>query len=284
LSSVPDPRREELELIALGYAEDHTTHQLRRKLHSLTLDQDPDESMRKEEIDKRGVWIQPRAHGMADVFGYLSLDQADAFLQSLQKLADADDCPNPYDQAERTAAQRRADALCGFLDAHCAYSVNVDVVISADALIGDNDWTPEHKRLGPMASDVARKLAWSPDARWQRLVTDPCTGSLVDMASEKYRIPKRIREAVKARDRFCRFPGCHQPAEYFDIDHITPWPRGRTKPDELGGECRRHHVVKTHSAWKVKPERRGAVVDLTWTSPLGRTYTTRPHDYRGPDD
>ena len=252
LGQVPDPRREELELIAVGWAEDLTTHQLRRKLHKLTLDKDPDESIRKQEIDKRGVWIQPRAHGMADVFGYLSAEQAEAFMQALQQRADAPDCPNPYNQAERSDAQRRADALTGWLDQHCTYDITVDVIITADALIGDSQDMPESKRVGPLPVDVARSLAWCPDARWRRLVTDPLTGALTHMSSEDYRIPKAIREAVKARDRFCRFPNCHQPAVYFDIDHTVPWPQGRTRADELNGECRRHHRVKTHAAWKVK--------------------------------
>lgn len=280
LAEVPDPRREELELLAVGYAEDHTTHELRRKLHRLTLDKDPDESIRKEEVDKRGVWIQPRGHGMADIYGYLSLEQADAFLQALQQRANADDCPNPYDQPDRTDAQRRADALTGWLDAHCAYTVNVDVVITADALIGEDDAAPELKGLGPFPVDVARGLAWCPDARWRRLVTDPLTGALTHMSSQKYRIPAQIREAVKARDVHCRFPGCHQPARYFDIDHTRSWPHGPTAADELNGECRRHHVVKTHSAWKVKRIGTGPTIHLRWTSPLGQIHTTRAHDYR----
>lgn len=284
LQDVPDPDRERLELVALGFAEGHTTHQLRRRLHQMCGDADPDETIRGEQIDKRGVWISPRAHGMADVYGYLSLEQAEAFMQSLEQAAAAEDCPDPYGQGEaRSAAQRRADALTGFLDAHCVFDVTVDVVISADALIGDNDWTPELKRRGPIGSEVARMLCWSPDARWRRLVTDPCTGSLVDMAADSYRIPRRIREAVKARDRFCTFPGCHQPAEFFDIDHIQAWPKGKTEASNLSGRCRRHHVVKTHSAWKVSHDPTGPRIDQRWTSPLGQVYMTGAWDYRQPD-
>ena len=56
--------------------------------------------------------------------------------------------------------------------------VTVDVVISADALIGDNDWTPESNAWGPIGSQIARDLCTSPDARWRLLVTDPVTGQL----------------------------------------------------------------------------------------------------------
>ncbi len=280
LADVPDPRREELELIAIGYAESHTTHQLRKKLLRLTLDKDPEETLRKEAVDRRGVWVTPRAHGMADIHGHVSLEQAEAFAQALDQLASSADCPDPYDQGDdRTLDQRRADALAGFLDAHCTWDVRADIVISADCLAGDNDWTPELRRKGPIAAEVARRLVWSADSRWQRLVTDPCTGALVDMNARTYRIPRRLREAVKARDVTCRFPGCHQPAEFLDIDHVLPWPAGRTRPEDLGGECRRHHRVKTHSPWKVR-KRSGPTADMTWTSPLGQTHTTLAFDYR----
>ncbi len=252
LADVPDPAREQLELIALEYAETHTAHQLRRRLLELTCEHDPDEELRDQAVDKRGVWITPRGHGMADVYAYLSAEHAEAFAQALQQLADSPDCADPYEQGDaRTADQRRADALVGFLAAHTTWQVNVDVVIGADALIGDNDLTAHVKRLGPIGSDLARDLCFSPDARWRRLVTDPLSGRLIDMSATSYRIPERIRNAVKARDVTCRFPGCHQPAEYFDIDHIVPWPRGKTQVCDLAGECRRHHRVKTHSAWKV---------------------------------
>jgi hypothetical protein len=217
---------------------------------------------------------------MADVHGYVSAEQAEAFLQSLEQFAQTSDA-DPYEQGDaRTKDQRLADALAGFLDTHCTWQVSADIVISAACLAGDTDWTPELKRRGPIASQIARNLVWSADARWQRLVTDPCTGALVDMNAESYRIPKRIREAVKARDVTCYFPGCHQPAEYFDIDHIRPWPQGATTPSELGGGCRRHHRTKTHSPWRLTHDPGRPTVDRVWHSPLGQTYTTRAHDYR----
>lgn len=71
-----------------------------------------------------------------------------------------------------TADRRRADTLVGFLDTHTTVAVTVDVVISADALIADNASTPQSERLGPIASEVARDLCTSPDARRRRPVTD----------------------------------------------------------------------------------------------------------------
>ncbi len=280
LASVPDPRREELELIAIGYAHTHTGHQLRKKLLSLTC-QDPDDTLRRQAIDRRGVWVQPAGHGMADIFAYVSAEHAEIFLQALAKLAGAGDCADPYEQGDaRTAAQRQADALVGFLDLHTTVDVTVDVVISADALIGDNDWTPHSKRLGPIGSQIARDLCTSPDARWRRLVTDPVTGQLQAMGTLKYRIPDHIRHAVKARDLTCRFPGCHARAEYFDCDHIIAHPAGQTCPENLAGLCRRHHRTKTFTAWKAHRDQQTPTHDLIWTSPLGNTHRTTAHRYQ----
>lgn len=280
LQEIPDPRREHLELLAIDYALDHTGHQLHARLLQMTGDADPDGTLRKKALDDRGVWITPRGHGMADIHAYLSAEQAEAFMQGLEQLADSPQCPDPHGQGEgRRTAQRLADALSGFLAEHTTWDVAVDVVISADALLGDNDWTPRIRQLGPVASDIARDLCFSPDARWRRLVTDPLTGTLVDMSAQTYRIPKRIREAVKARDVTCRFPGCHQPAEYLDCDHIVPWPAGRTRAVDLAGECRRHHRVKTHSAWKVVHDPDSPTHDMVWTSPLKTRHRTTAHNY-----
>lgn len=280
LAEVPDPRREELELIAIGFGEEHTTHQLRKKLLSLTVENDPDEALRKEAIDRREVWIEPAAHGMAHVGAYISAEQAEAFVAALEKMAAAPDCADPYGQGDaRSKGQRLADALVGFLQEHVEVQVSVDVVISADHLVGDNDWTPESKRLGPIGSEIARDLCMSPDARWRRLVTDPVSGELVAMGTSAYRIPTHLREAIKARDVSCRFPGCHARAEFFDCDHIVPHPAGGTCADNLAGLCRRHHRTKTFSAWKVERDPRAPRHELVWTSPLGRTHRTTSRRY-----
>jgi len=284
LHEVPDPRREHLELLAIQYALDHTPHQLRRYLLGLTCDRDPDATLRKKALDNRGVSVIARGHGMADISAYVSIEVAEAFMQALEALVASPECPDPYSQGdERTKEQRCADALAGFLTTHCSYRINVDVVIPADTLVGDNEYGAESKRLGPITSDLARALCFSPDARWRRLVTDPLSGRLVDLSAETYRIPERIRNAIKARDLTCRFPGCHRRAEYADCDHIVPHPKGQTCATNLAGLCRHHHRIKTHSAWKVKHDPSKPTHDMVWTSPLGTMHKTTAHNYHRRD-
>ncbi len=90
-----------------------------------------------------------------------------------------------------------------------------------------------------------------------------------------YRPSKRMAKRIRARDRRCRFPGCTVAAVFCDLDHVRPWPRGRTADDNLLCLCRRHHRVKQRPGWSVTLTPDGIA---TWTDPTGRTRTTHPVD------
>jgi hypothetical protein len=90
-----------------------------------------------------------------------------------------------------------------------------------------------------------------------------------------YRPSAKLARFVRSRDLSCRFPGCTEPAEFCDIDHVIPYPLGATHPSNLACLCRKHHHLKTFWAgdWELRLLPDGAAV---WTSPTGRTYTTHP--------
>jgi len=128
------------------------------------------------------------------------------------------------------------------------------------------------------SADAARRLAQ--DADWQRFVHD--SNGLLCGISPAYRFPDPLRRLLAAAYQTCTFPGCPVPAGDCDIDHLTPW-----KPDHQGGPThlgngeplnRRHHNDVTHAGWD--SARDPGTGNITWTSPLGQTATTRPHDYR----
>lgn len=51
--------------------------------------------------------------------------------------------------------------------------------------------------------------------------------------------------ALLVRDGGGRWPGCHIPAAWCDIDHLVPWEDGgRTDLDNLTLWCRHHHTRK----------------------------------------
>ncbi len=123
----------------------------------------------------------------------------------------------------------------------------------------------------PIDTDTARILAGGATA-WERVLTHPITGAI--LAVDRYRPNADLRRLLHARDSRCRFPTCGLPPRTQDLDHtIDAAFGGATEEGNLGGLCRRHHVLKHQTAWKVK--QRGAGV-LEWTGPTGSTYIDRP--------
>ena len=123
----------------------------------------------------------------------------------------------------------------------------------------------------PIDTHTARILAGGATA-WERVLTHPVTGAI--LAVDHYRPNADLRRLLHARDSRCRFPTCGLPPATQDLDHtIDAAYGGSTEEGNLGGLCRRHHVLKHQTAWTVK--QRGAGI-LEWTSPVGRTYIDRP--------
>ncbi|UJL31132.1 DUF222 domain-containing protein [Mycobacterium sp. TJFP1] len=89
-----------------------------------------------------------------------------------------------------------------------------------------------------------------------------------------YRPSAKLAAFVRARDLFCRYPGCDVPAEHCDIDHVVPYPFGPTHASNLNCTCRTHHLGKTFAeGWQVEQLPDGTV---TWTTPAGQHHTTMP--------
>lgn len=172
----------------------------------------------------------------------------------------ADDTGAARQDAEPVAPPRRSRVL-----AH--------VVVDLPTLLGLADNPGELHGYGPVPAMLARELA--ADATWQRMITEPRTGSVLELGRARYVPGDRLRAYITARDQYCRFPGCHQPAEHCDLDHATAWDSGGgTSPANLGALCRRHHQLKTHHDWKILAS--NADGSVTWISPHGRVASIRP--------
>ncbi len=89
-----------------------------------------------------------------------------------------------------------------------------------------------------------------------------------------YQPSPRLRDQVTLRDRTCVFPWCTRNSRSCDLDHIVPWEQGgETTTANLAALCRRHHRLKTHTAWTY--ERTGPAA-YEWTSPHGHRFVTDP--------
>jgi hypothetical protein len=129
--------------------------------------------------------------------------------------------------------------------------VTIQLTMDFATLIGLKDQPAHLNGYGPIPASIARELAM--DAKWQKFITDPLTGVLLDYGRQFYVPPQALQDFIVARDRYCRFPGCAQPAHRTDIDHAIPWEEGgKTSPENLGLLCRRHHRLKTHGGWSLE--------------------------------
>jgi len=105
------------------------------------------------------------------------------------------------------------------------------------------------------------------------------TADELDATPNAYPAPVRLAEFVAGRARHPSNPCAGESAASAgDLDHIEPAAKGGpTSRDNLHPPTRRWHVLTTRTAWRVERLGDGG---LLWTSPLGRTTVTRPHDYR----
>ena len=132
-------------------------------------------------------------------------------------------------------------------------------------------------RVGVRSVAVPALTAWALAAggTWRRLVTDPASGTVVDVGRARYRPPAGLADLVRARDRACVFPTCQTPAERCDIDHLTAWSQGGTTSlDNLVVLCEAHHRLKHTPGWALTRDQASGT--LSWHTPDKTVYQRHP--------
>lgn len=90
------------------------------------------------------------------------------------------------------------------------------------------------------------------DSAFTRMVLS-ADGEVLDVGRATRSWPDAIANAIRLRDRHCRFPGCDRPASWNDVHHCLDW--------NLGGEtkitngcllCRWHHSYVHAKRWTVR--------------------------------
>ncbi|UNX56394.1 HNH endonuclease [Georgenia sp. TF02-10] len=125
---------------------------------------------------------------------------------------------------------------------------------------------------GPISPDVARALAAG--GTWRRLITDPLSGTVLDVGRTRYRPPADLAEHVRTRDRTCVRtcvrPGCTTPAERCQIDHTRAFSQGgKTAAASLGAQCTTDHALKSAGTFKTTQPTPGV---FEWLTPTGHAY------------
>lgn len=233
----------------VGYAETHTTAELRRWLKVFVARVEADllnERAEKSRAD-RGVDVVHGNDGMSSLIlnhTSIAIAAVDKRLTKEAKALGADD--------PRTLDQRRADLAAAWLTTNesCEAALNADiaVTITADALAGATDM-PAVAADGSWVTPVAWVLELAKRAGnnvfWHRMVLDPVTD---DVLSHEYKgryAPDILTKALGFRDGVCQASGCCRPASQCDMDHRIPHEAdGPTAGWNLGPYCRRHHKLK----------------------------------------
>ncbi len=237
-------------------------------------------------VEHRFVHVQPALDGALTLYGELDPESGSTVLAALDAaaapptaehdvtsgaLAGASGRREPPDP--RTRGRQRADALTVLADAFLAgrhadgaprrARPRVHVWTDIRVLTGD-DATSEAARLlwdtigAPVAltGPATRRLA--ADADLQFVVHDD--GHILAVSAPTAAIPARLRAAVHARDRGCRFPGCAAPIGWCDLHHVRPREAGGpTSADNLVAVCRRHHTAVTQGRWRLSMDPDGVV-------------------------
>jgi hypothetical protein len=294
-----------IEQSALAYAEFHTPTQVANKVRTTIakLAPEPFEEIAERARDTRRVSCFREVDGLSTIVAILPAEDAQIVMKAIENFihaqvaseaitlnsqgesvaggAGALDSANDSEVApgeHRSMDMKRADALTSIATWSLQQStvdvklhrrpVTVNVTIDLPTLLGLAENPGQLAGYGAIPASVARALA--SDGKWQRFITDPQTGTLLDFGRESYEPPQALIDFLIARDRTCRFPGCRHSAARADLDHAQSWESGgKTSPENLGALCRRHHRLKTHGGWKLKSHSDGA---CTWTSPLGKIY------------
>ncbi|MCH9815400.1 MAG: hypothetical protein K0U64_02965 [Actinomycetia bacterium] len=175
--------------------------------------------------------------------------------------AGAASTPNTTDPAGTTrpaptdcTCARNPDAAANRLPSSAAQpaspaaTTEVQVVVSLATLLALDDAPGELAGVGPIPAETARELA--ADGQWRAWVTD-ATGAVTATGVNRYRPTAALARLVRAREPYCRMPGCQVAATRCDLDHTQPWPQGATTAENLGPLCRRHHNLKTHHGWSL---------------------------------
>jgi len=153
----------------------------------------------------------------------------------------------------------------------------VRIVVPFEVAAGLSDAACELVGHGWVTAAHARQIMTAPGSVWQRLAADVDTGRALELSTERYTPTPEMVAHVKAVDGVCRGPGCQVPADRCDVDHLQPWPAGRTHVSNLDSLSRSCHNGKTARVWRV---RRAADDGISWTSLAGREYITYPKDWR----
>ncbi|MBP2185804.1 HNH endonuclease signature motif containing protein [Amycolatopsis magusensis] len=275
VAPLPDELVSEVDVALVDRITDKNAGQIRRITRDLVHKVDPEgaEARARARRSERRIEIRHREDAMAQLLAVLPVEVASTIYARVNRIART----MRSRKGKRTADQIRADVFAELLlgERTGAPRAEVFIHVAADAALGITDRAAELVGHGPIPASVARDIMKQPNSVWRKVITDPGSGAPLDVGRSRYRPPAHLADYVRVRDRVCRMPGCHHPAQCADLDHHRARAKGGdTSCQNLCVLCRSHHRLKDAPGWKFDLDRETG--ELTITTPADRTRTTKP--------
>ena len=239
------------------------------------------EARHAKSVEDRRMEYSPDRNGMAWVSLYLAADKACAIWNRTSALARGMQGPNE----PRTLTQIKADVAAERLLGNSGHSSGSGPSLKADVLVtvpvfsalGVTEEPAELDGYGPIPASMARKLVADGAGSFYRVLVDPRDGAPLEIGRTSYRLPESLKRWLRMRDGKCTFPGCSNPSQDNEADHLTAWEHGgSTGISNLGQLCPKHHRLKHRTGWTPGPATKDE--PPAWISPTGRKYNAEQLD------
>lgn len=280
-----DEQAREVDVIMGQRIERKTPEGLRRSTNLAVATVDPDgyaQRCRKRRQDRR-VELLPLDDGMVKLSADLPVEVGVAAYARI----DAEAHRRRKQDKSKTLEQHRADI---FADLLLKDSSGVKVGPRAEIFVYLDFYTwlnlnirpAEMAGRGIIPAWLAHEIANGDNTTLRRLITDPDTGQIMSVGRTSYRPPADLARLIYTRNRECRTPTCHRPAQECELDHAQDWhaEQGETAEHNLIAYCSYDHHLKDLTGWDYHLDPDTGC--LTITTPTGDHYTSEPEPLHSP--
>jgi hypothetical protein len=203
---------------------------------------------------RRGFTLSSPVDGLVRLSGVLGLEDAATVHAALHPLC------HPLPEDDRTAEQRRADALIEVCRLALRTKELPDGGGEPAQMAVTVEYQPLTRALGAAVTDTGHRLSAATarrmacDARILPVVLGSA-GQILEVGRSRRLASGPLRRALHIRDRGCAFADCDRPPCWTDAHHIRSWADGGpTTLDNLVLLCRYHHRLIHHptAGWQIR--------------------------------
>jgi len=237
----------------LSFALQHTTTQVEQRCRELRFGMPESTELAQRAYSQRSLsTFRNREKGTITYKLEVPIEQGALVDKALDK-ANVASVSDHAEFANESWSTRRADAFLGIANAYLSRKHVADATV----LDSDNYLVTVHVDHAALAEGKGR--SGLPIESVKRLCCDGNTVTIVEDANgeplnigrKSRTVPTAIKRALHARDKHCRFPGCHN-TRFVDAHHIHHWSAGgETSLDNLLLLCGKHHRLVHEGGFRI---------------------------------